>query len=71
MTVMEHDPSTPMTARVEMLLRFVLQDLQVSVDELSSLRDAIDAELGRRAGDPAAPSGKRTLYLPGEPLDEL
>lgn len=56
-----------MRGRIDVLLDVITNDMALSAQELRALRDAIDTKL-----DAAGPRpGKRTLYLPGEPLPDL
>ena len=54
----------------ETLLRFLIDHLALSTDDLVALRDRIDAHVRERARRPPGEK-RRTLYLPEEPLDEL
>jgi hypothetical protein len=62
--------TTMETARVDMLLRFLTEDLDLSRAELLAMRSAIDARL-RCATPTAAPSSRRTLYFPSDRLGAL
>ena len=57
--------------RIAMLMRFLSDDLALTMTEMTELRACLDAKIcacgvPRTSGEPP-----RTLYLPSEPLDDL
>ncbi len=55
--------------RVNFVLRFLVENLSFSPDELRALHDVLGRDLRQRAA-PLRPM-KRTLYLPNDRLDDL
>ena len=55
--------------RVRFIFDFLIDTMALSVDELYALRETIGRYLLERDGSKR--TLKRTLYLPGQPLDDL
>jgi hypothetical protein len=58
------------STRASRIITFLTKRLELSAEELLELRDEIDAAIRVRVGVRPA-SGRRTLYLPMDPLDDL
>jgi hypothetical protein len=57
-------------SRTARIVSFLTKRMGLSVEELLTVRDAIDEHVRKRVA-PAPQSGKRTLYLPKDSLDDL
>jgi hypothetical protein len=63
-------PAAKAPSHASRIITFLTKRLALSAEDLLELRDAIDAHLQVRVGVKPA-SGRRTLYLPTDSLDDL